>query len=385
MQSNQGLGHSPEHHRSTRSGSRRRAGIAGAALAAAALTTSVLVSAPGASAAPLDPHAHTLFPDRDFVSLEGYPVTTPAKVLAVSVRRGTLITGMADAPVGSDGIAEVNHPGGACWSQVPDLKAGDVVTVDDGVKVESTTVQDTSVTGIARTGLTVTVSGRVVGVPAGQLEQRIVDPRLTNLIGRRDARAATPTAAAGRVSAGKLVAYTSKLEVPAGGTTFKATYVVRAVGTSATAATAANNVAAIFAKPQLGPRAMAWEDPAALGLTISELGEVGGAIAGCPGASTAPGALPTGIQEVRVNWKAGQLRVRGATPGVGQTVVLRRDTPTGAPMGSDVTVAAVDGHTGGDFDIRITGASVNAKPGELWLTATGGGFPALREGPIVVG
>jgi hypothetical protein len=54
-------------------------------------------------------------------------------------------------------------------------------------------------------------------------------------------------------------------------------------------------------------------------------------------------------------------------------------------MGSDVTVAAVDGHTGGDFDIRITGASVNAKPGELWLTATGGGFPALREGPIVVG
>jgi hypothetical protein len=126
---------------------------------------------------------------------------------------------------------------------------------------------------------------------------------------------------------------------------------------------------------------MAWEDPAALGLTISELGEVGGAIAGCPGASTAPGALPTGIQEVRVNWKAGQLRVRGATPGVGQTVVLRRDTPTGAPMGSDVTVAAVDGHTGGDFDIRITGASVNAKPGELWLTATGGHV----DGPIVVG
>jgi hypothetical protein len=380
MQFSNDPGHRPEGQAAMRRFPRKRIGIAGGALATA-LTTTAVVGVIGASAAPAPPHNHTIFPERDFVSLEGY---TPGRTVGVSVRRGDLITGMADnVPIGADGIAEVNHPGGDCWDLVPDLRPGDVVAVDDGTAVESTRIFDASVTGTSRSGLTVTVSGRVVGVPAGQLEQRIVDRRLENLIGRRDARATEPTLTPARVVSGKLVTYSSMLQRPAGGTTFTATYVVRAIGTSSTAATAASNVAAILTNPELGPRALSWEIDAGgerQGLTISEMGEIGGAMDGCPGASTAPAALPTGIQEVRVNWKPGELRVRGATPTVGQTVSLRRDSATGPVLGTDVTEAPEPPHTGGSFDIRVTGASVQAKPGELWLTAG-----TLREGPIVVG
>jgi hypothetical protein len=376
MQSKNSLGRSPEQNRSTSSsGSRRRAGLAVGALAAA-LTSSALVGAPGASAAPLAGHVTTIFPDRDFVSVEGY---TPGDIIAFKVLRAGAPVGVGSAEVGLDGIAEVNHPGGGCWSTQPDILPGDVISVKaPGVAEEKTTTQNMFVTANAQqVGTTVTVGGFIgAGVSRTDVEQRIVDPRFTNLIGRRDIRAIPGARTLSKVTSGKTTRYFSQLTFP-DADTFKATY--EFTGPNAAAVASAAKVAATAS---LGERALSWDDATLRGLTIAEYGEIGGKIPDCGGTTATP--LPTGIESIRVTWKPGELRVRGATPGVGQTVtVFKGDSTTGTRLGSCVTVAAVDGHVGGDFDCRIT-QNVTTNPQELWLTATGGGLPSLKEGPIVV-
>jgi hypothetical protein len=375
MQSNEGLGRSPEQHRSTRrSGSHRRAVIAVGALAAA-LTTSVGVGVPAASASPLPGHLVTIFPDRDFVSAEGY---TPGQTVTFKVLRAGALVGVGSVVAGLDGLAEVNHPGGGCWDTQPDIVPGDVVSVQETKAAEeTTTVQNMSVTANAEQGLsatgaattTVTVGGLIgAGVDRTQVEQRIVDPRFTNLIGRRDIRAVPGDPTLSRLS-GKTAWYSSQLTFP-DADSFKATYVF--------SGTTALNAAKIAGTASLGERALAWDDATLRGATIAEYGEIGGAILECGGTATAP--LPTGIQDVRVTWKPNVLRVRGATPAVGQTVSVRLGSATGTVIGTGVTVPPVAPHTGGDFDIVVK-TGVTQKPGELWLTATGGHV----DGPIVVG
>ncbi len=338
----------------------------------AAFTTSLGVFSASALV-PASPHNITVFPDRDFVSAEGYESGTPVTITATGVYGTRTATVAADA----DGIAEVNHPGGGCWAgSAPNIVPGDKITATAGGTTEDTVVKDTFATSNAQRTSTyvVTVTGYVGRtVVKSQMAQRIVDPRFTNLIGRRDVRAVPGGRIQSKVIRGKSVRYWSNLDFPTL-TTFEAKYEF----TSTNSALAAQ-AASIAAKPSLGERVLAWDAAPNQGLTIAEYGEIGGAIAECGGTATAP--LPTGIQDVRITWKSGELRVRGATPAAGQLVKLRLGSTTGTVLGSDTTIPALAPHTGGDFDIRITGPSVASKPGPMYLTGPGG----LEEGPLLVG
>ncbi|MEK7422403.1 MAG: hypothetical protein AAB131_01050, partial [Actinomycetota bacterium] len=72
------------------------------------------------------------FPARDFISAEGwgaYPFVDVEVLRANPQSPGTWVQiGIAPDVAPQDGIVEVNHPGGACWTNVtPDIAAGDVV------------------------------------------------------------------------------------------------------------------------------------------------------------------------------------------------------------------------------------------------------------------
>ena len=68
------------------------------------------------------------FVSRDFVSSSGLVPNTPVKMQVV--RHNVVVGQSEDFFVGADGIAETNHPGGACWVGVtPDIRAGDRVRV----------------------------------------------------------------------------------------------------------------------------------------------------------------------------------------------------------------------------------------------------------------
>lgn len=74
------------------------------------------------------------FISRDFVSTSGLVPNTPVKMQVV--RHNVVVGQSEDFLVGADGIAETNHPGGACWVGVtPDLRAGDRVRVINEGKV----------------------------------------------------------------------------------------------------------------------------------------------------------------------------------------------------------------------------------------------------------
>src|SRR3954451_14597445 len=118
-------------------GARARAhmllGRAPARLAVLAGAVAALAVAPGAASAdivepPPMPHVFTVFPDRDFVSVEGY---RDGEALDVRVMRNGVQIGFATGmAAGEEGIFEVNHPGGACWvGSTPNIMAQDKVIV----------------------------------------------------------------------------------------------------------------------------------------------------------------------------------------------------------------------------------------------------------------
>src|SRR4051812_28683395 len=90
---------------------RRSIGI-GAVLGVAA--TGVIVAAPAAFAAvPSFPDNVVVFPDRDFVSIEGYERYAGETATVRVTRPGAGVVGSAKAVVSDSGVAfEVNHPGG---------------------------------------------------------------------------------------------------------------------------------------------------------------------------------------------------------------------------------------------------------------------------------
>ena len=249
-------------------------------LAGALGVTGLLVVAPGVASAavPSFPDNVVVFPDRDFVTVEGYQDHV-GETATLEVTRAGKVIGSAKSVVGAGDVAfEVNHPGGACWGAgtgvnvTPDIKPGDVVRVTfANGETGDTTVADAAVTADAKlSGSTLTVTGRVgPGVNTAQMEQRIINPDLVDTaVSRRDVRAVagplTPAAKGG---------YSSSLEFA--GNTFTATYVFDSA-----------DVAAIAARSG-GERAMAWEiedgDGNRQGLTIAEHGELGGpGMGGCP-------------------------------------------------------------------------------------------------------
>lgn len=294
----------PRHHRS--SAGRRHPlvvrrialGTAGALIAGVGM----LAGATSAAAAvPTFPDNLLVFPNRDFVSIEGYSEYAGQTATLEVSRAGVGVVGSATAKVsGADVAFEVNHPGGVCWGNgtnlqvTPDIVAGDVVSISiGGNRLGETTVQDAFVDGPAVVnGNTLTVKGTIApGVNQANTEQRIIAPDLrTTAINRRDIRALP-----GPMTPAPRGGYSSGMSFDNTNHTFTATYVFD----DPAWATIARDSA-------LGPRMMSWEvvDFAGnrQGVTIGEFGEPGGpGIGGCPNGPTSSGpAAPTNVRAVNV-------------------------------------------------------------------------------------
>src|SRR5215212_7002828 len=127
---------------------RRTTAIAIGAVASVASAGGIVASA----AVPEFPNNLVVFPNRDFVTVEGYQDHIGETALLKVTRAGQVI-GSAEAVVAEGDVAfEVNHPGGACWGAgtnlqvTPDIKAGDKVSISfDGQLAGDTTVQDAAV------------------------------------------------------------------------------------------------------------------------------------------------------------------------------------------------------------------------------------------------
>jgi hypothetical protein len=307
---------------------RRRRALAASA-SAAALTAAAIGAGPAAAAITAPPaagHNITVFPDRDFVHVNGY---APGQTLTIRVVRNGTVVSSATGTVDSAGILEVNHPGGVCWSTVtPDILAGDVVQAltDTAVPTgDATTTADVFVTA----GPVRDLAGRVVvhgvartatggQIPLGALEQRMVNTGFTGTQHARDARAPGD----GSLS----------YDAP-GSTSWTATYTFSA----ADVATALD--------PATMTRVL-WRPNAALlnELTISEFATPGGPIPGC-NAPLARTAVTT----------------------------VSRTTVNVADVGSDITVAGIaQGGLAGVTGVTITlPDSAGAAPVNATMSAPG--------------
>jgi hypothetical protein len=360
----------------------RRAGVF--ATVSAVICSTSMFAIPAASAAvPTFPDNIVVFPDRDFVSIEGYEGHA-GETATLEVKRAGKIIGSAQAAVDAGGVAfEVNHPGGVCWGAgtglavTPDIRPGDVVSMRFGAATAGeTTVQDTYVTGDAElSGSTVTVKGHIgANVNPAQLEQRIIEPALRDTtVARRDIRAIP-----GPLTPAPKGGYSSSLVVS--GDTFTATYNFD---------DAAN--AEIAANAGLGERAMAWEfedaDANRQGLTIAEYGEPGGpGIGGCPNGPLQSGPpAPSGITAAKVsgglklNWTPAEA-IPGTPAITGYSAVAVGKTVTGneqVEIGKRISGAAAAGTTitglsaTEDYDVYVVG-----------ISSAGETYPAAHAIPV---
>jgi hypothetical protein len=264
------------------------AGLGGAALVADA-------------APPAFPNNVVVFPDRDFVTIEGYQDHIGETGLVEVTRDGKVI-GSAKGVVEEGDVAfEINHPGGYCWGAgtglnvTPDIRPGDKVNISfNGIDAGDTTAANAYVTGDSQlvanaAGVkdTLVVHGYAgPGVNQTQMEQRIIQPDLVDTeIGRRDIRAVP-----GPLTPAPKGGYSSSLTFE--GDQFTATYVFQ---------DPAN--ALIASKADLGERAMSWQvedaDGNRQGLTIAEYGEAGGpGMGGCPAGPGDAGAPQPGSANI---------------------------------------------------------------------------------------
>ena len=99
-------------------GRRRRAVVAG--LVASGLVGTSLIIPSFAAAAPAEfPNNVVVFPDRDFVTIEGYQDHLGEEG-TVEVKRGDQVIGSAKGKVEAGDVAfEVNHPGGSAGARAP--------------------------------------------------------------------------------------------------------------------------------------------------------------------------------------------------------------------------------------------------------------------------
>ncbi|MFZ4718482.1 MAG: fibronectin type III domain-containing protein [Ilumatobacteraceae bacterium] len=366
-----------------------RAAAASAVAAISVGALGILSPTAGAATAPIPvfPDNLVVFPDRDFVSIEGYSEYGGQTALIEVNRPGVGIVGSAEGVVtGTDVAFEVNHPGGYCWGAgtgvnvTPDIIPGDEVTISiGGVALNTTTVLDVQASDaeLQPDGVTMLVRGHIGdGVTPDQMEQRIIEPALVDTpIGKRDIRAVL-----GDLQPGPNGAYSSKLEVDEAANTFVATYLFDDP-----------TVATIAANAGLGERAMAWQlvDGAAnrQGLTIAEFGDTGGpGMGGCPNGPLQSGppapnkitAVPqSGGAAIRVDWQIPSV-IPGTQPIVGYRVrAVDLNTQNGGtihkefgrriddPTATGITIDGLDPSR--DYDIEV--ASISSV-GETYPAAT---------------
>lgn len=375
----------------------RRTLVGGAAVA---LSAGFMVAVPTSAdaAVPTFPDNIVVFPDRDFVSVEGYENHVGETATLEVTRPGVGLIGSAQAVVEAGGVAfEVNHPGGVCWGNgtglkvTPDIVGGDVVSIRFGATAagDVRTGTGTVTADAVQTGDTVTVSGTLgPDVVQAQTEQRIIEPALVDTaIGRRDIRAIP-----GPLTPDPRGGYASSLLFPTD-TTFVATYVFNDPPGPETGA----DIAAIAANADLGERFMSWEVVDAVnnrqGITIAEFGEAGGpGVGGCPNGplqSGPPG--PTDVLAARQTNGDIKLTWTPAVPIPGTPAITGyRVHAIGA------TGTAVAGNTEQvEIGKRITGAGANGttltglSATETYsvevvsVSSVGETFPAITAIPVV--
>src|SRR5919108_886657 len=104
--------------------------VAGAAVAAG--TTGAIVAT---AAVPAFPDNIVVFPDRDFISVEGYQNHVGETALVELTRAGKVIGSAKGVVEAGDVAFEINHPGGYCWGNgtdlqvTPDIRPGDKATI----------------------------------------------------------------------------------------------------------------------------------------------------------------------------------------------------------------------------------------------------------------
>ncbi|MFD1946929.1 fibronectin type III domain-containing protein [Nocardioides aestuarii] len=368
---------------------RRRAFTSAILTIGLALTPLAFIADSASAAVPQFPDNIVIFPDRDFVSVEGYSSHEGEVALVEVTRAGVGVVGSARAEVsGTDVAFEVNHPGGICWGAgtgldvTPDIKAGDVVSITfpDGSRDTTTTssatvTQDMVLDSATRT---VTVEGSFgADVNPDFLEQRIIQPDLVDLIGRRSI-----SAIPGPLVPAPKGGYSSSLEFPTPGT-FLATYVFDTL-----------NAAQVAAAASLGERAMSWEvqdvDGNRQGLTIAEFGEAGGpGFGGCPAGPGDQGS-PTGTASVvrsggsaLVKWTP-VAAVPTADPVTGYSIEAvgaaanGQQTTQGVRVGpgvTQVTLNGLDASASYTFEVRSMAGAKLSVPFALGGGATGDTTP----------
>ncbi|MFD1053407.1 fibronectin type III domain-containing protein [Terrabacter terrigena] len=352
----------------------------------------ILALAGSASAAvPTFPNNIAVFPDRDFVSIEGYAEHAGETATIKVTRPGVGVVGSATGLVsGTDVAFEVNHPGGVCWGNgtglnvTPDIIAGDKVSITfpDGSSDDTTTSSSTVTHDMVQNGTTITVDGTFNEDPTSALpvvnrdflEQRIIQPDLVPIIGKRDIRAVP-----GPLTPAPKGGYSSMLQFPSTGH-FRATYVFDT-----------QEAADVAAAADLGERAMNWEvqdaDGNRQGLTIAEFGEPGGpGMGGCP-AGPADQTAPAGTASVvrtgataLVKWTAVSA-VPTADPVTGYSVeaITAPDVTTGAQSTSGVrlgvsatqtTLTGLDTTKTYSFEVRSMAGAKLSIPFRMGATDT---------------
>jgi Fibronectin type III domain/Chitobiase/beta-hexosaminidase C-terminal domain len=327
---------------------------------------SIVLTGGAAQAAPLPelPNNMVIFPDRDFMTVEGFE-GHDGQTARVQVLRapGETVVGQTDAEVNypEEGVAfEINHPGGACWGEgapagldvTPDIKGGDVVRLSiDGVTYD-TPVADIHVKSESASGSVVTVVSHVPdSVDLARVEARIIEPALGDtLVGRRDARATA-------VDSGD-DGYTSSLVRGPGANEVTATY---EFADAETAQIALGGTA----------RIMSWvtaQGEERAGITIAEHEEVGGpGMGGCPpgpgdAAQPAPGAATfvrsADRTSMQVRWTPAE-PVAGGAPVTGYqvTVVDSAGNLLGKNVAADVDTATIGGLTAAtNYTVQVRAA-----------------------------
>ena len=314
-----------------------RAGLA-ASMAVGVTATTLTTVSPASAAVPAFPDNLVVFPDRDFVSVEGF-ADHAGETATLQVKRGTTVVGSAQAVVsGTDLAFEVNHPGGVCWGAgtglnvTPDIKAGDVVSIEfpDGTSSDVTTSSAAVSKDMTLIGSTITVDGTIgPDVKPAQMEQRIINADLvTTAVGKRDIRAVP-----GPLTPAPRGGYASGLAIDATAGTFTATYQFEDPA-----------VARIASEAGLGERAMSWQvedaDANRQGLTIAEFGESGGpGMGGCPAGPGDQGAPAGSFSAVRSTADKSQVAVSWtpATPVPGAAAVTGYSVEAIAPASAGVS------------------------------------------------
>jgi hypothetical protein len=314
---------------------------------AVTVTASANPAVPATAPVPSGTRGLIGFPQRDFISATGY---TPGVAYTFSVIRGGNVVSTS-SPVVADatGLAEVNHPGGGCWTGItPNIQPGDVIRISGGGLIEQTTVAGVAderpivtSTDAVTGGGTIEVHGTAVApgggqLPLDQIEQRLVARNDSfDINGRRTIRAGAGLDGTLAYDSATSTRWTAKytLQTP--------NDLARAVGGKSTSGTAFDGSEARIL--WLGTAPAAGNE-----LTIYENGP---AIAGGPGGV---GGCVTGPSEIPAPNATLSAGPKFATTAVGSTSAAQNVTITNsgtAPLHLDRAYLA--GLNPGDFVLTV--------------------------------